>query len=79
MTGAFAIVALTALLSGCAEKASDYFPGYAEAEYVRLAAPITGTLLRIVRGIMLKGNGPAEIMPEVWPIALFMLAAGRWH
>ena len=32
--------------------------------------------LRIVRGIMLKGNGVAEIAPNVWPIALFMLVAG---
>jgi ABC-2 type transport system permease protein len=29
--------------------------------------------LRIVRGILLKGNGVAEILPEVWPIALFMV------
>jgi ABC-2 type transport system permease protein len=32
--------------------------------------------LRIVRGILLKGNGPAEIAGELWPIALFMLVAG---
>ena len=32
--------------------------------------------LRIVRGILLKGNGPAEILPELWPIALFTLAIG---
>jgi ABC-2 type transport system permease protein len=31
--------------------------------------------LRIVRGILLKGNGLAEVAPEVWPIALFALAA----
>ena len=29
--------------------------------------------LRIVRGILLKGNGVAETLPHVWPIALFML------
>jgi ABC-2 type transport system permease protein len=29
--------------------------------------------LRIVRGILLKGNGLVEIAPEVWPIALFMV------
>ncbi|MCX6906267.1 MAG: ABC transporter permease [Verrucomicrobia bacterium] len=28
--------------------------------------------LRIVRGILLKGNGLNDIMPELWPIALFM-------
>jgi ABC-2 type transport system permease protein len=32
--------------------------------------------LRIVRGILLKGSGWAEIAPEIWPIALFMLVAG---
>jgi ABC-2 type transport system permease protein len=28
--------------------------------------------LRIVRGILLKGNGFADVLPQVWPIALFM-------
>lgn len=28
--------------------------------------------LRIVRGILLKGNTPAEIMPQIWPLLLFM-------
>jgi len=31
--------------------------------------------LRIVRGVLLKGNGLAEITPELWPIALFLLVA----
>jgi ABC-2 type transport system permease protein len=30
--------------------------------------------LRIVRGILLKGNGAADIASHVWPIALFMAA-----
>jgi ABC-2 type transport system permease protein len=30
-------------------------------------------ILRIVRGILLKGNGFAEIAPDIWPIALFTL------
>ena len=29
--------------------------------------------LRIVRGIMLKGNGVPEIWPQLWPLALFMV------
>lgn len=29
--------------------------------------------LRIVRGILLKGNGLAETLPDLWPIALFVL------
>jgi ABC-2 type transport system permease protein len=28
--------------------------------------------LRIVRGILLKGNGLTQILPELWPIALFL-------
>jgi ABC-type multidrug transport system permease subunit len=33
-------------------------------------------VLRICRGILLKGNGLPEIMPDVWPIALFALVVG---
>lgn len=29
--------------------------------------------LRLVRGIMLKGNGALETLPHLWPMALFML------
>jgi ABC-2 type transport system permease protein len=32
--------------------------------------------LRIVRGVMLKGNGLAEAWPNLWPLLLFTLAAG---
>ena len=32
--------------------------------------------LRIVRGILLKGNGLAELLPELWPMLAFLLAAG---
>ncbi len=31
--------------------------------------------LRIVRGILLKGNGFEQILPQLWPIALFLLVA----
>jgi ABC-2 type transport system permease protein len=31
--------------------------------------------LRIVRGILLKGNGLAEIGPELWPLLLFLVVA----
>jgi ABC-2 type transport system permease protein len=33
-------------------------------------------ILRIVRGIMLKGNGFAEIATDLWPLALFALVLG---
>ena len=32
--------------------------------------PVTHAL-RVVRGILLKGNGVAEVLPELWPIAAF--------
>ena len=31
--------------------------------------------LRIVRGILLKGNGLPEMIPQLWQIALFIAAA----
>ena len=34
--------------------------------------PVTHAL-RIVRGVLLKGNGLAEIVPDLWPIAAFTL------
>jgi ABC-2 type transport system permease protein len=33
-------------------------------------------ILRICRGVMLKGNGFAEIAPNIWPMALFALVMG---
>jgi ABC-2 type transport system permease protein len=30
--------------------------------------------MRIVRGMLLKGNGWNEIAPEMWPMALFTIA-----
>jgi ABC-2 type transport system permease protein len=44
------------------------------AQWVGTCLPITH-FLRIVRGILLKGNGLGAILPEVWPIALFVAAA----
>jgi ABC-2 type transport system permease protein len=45
------------------------------AQTIGEALPLTH-FLRIVRGILLKGNGIAEVAPHLWPIALFMVAAG---
>jgi len=43
------------------------------AQVIGEVLPLTH-FLRIVRGILLKGNDWAEIWPNVWPIALFLLA-----
>src|SRR5580658_3337619 len=44
------------------------------AQWIGTCLPLTH-FLRIVRGILLKGNGMGEILPEVWPIALFIAVA----
>lgn len=44
------------------------------AQWLGEILPLTH-FLRIVRGILLKGNGWTEVWPEVWPLAAFMLAA----
>jgi len=51
-------------------------PGWAQD--IGETLPLTH-FLRVVRGILLKGNGLVEIAPDLWPIALFlvvMLAIG---
>jgi ABC-2 type transport system permease protein len=40
------------------------------AQYVARILPIT-YFLRIIRGIVLKGTGLAELWPEVWPLVAF--------
>jgi ABC-2 type transport system permease protein len=45
------------------------------AQAIGEVLPLTH-FLRIVRGILLKGNGVVEVLPHLWPIALFMLVAG---
>ena len=44
-------------------------PGWAQV--VGELLPVTH-FLRVIRGILLKGNGLNEIWPHLWPIALFM-------
>ncbi len=44
------------------------------AQIIGEVLPLTH-FLRIIRGILLKGNGPADIVPQVWPIALFAAVA----
>jgi len=45
------------------------------AQWLGEVLPLTH-FLRIVRAIMLKGAGPAEVLPQTWPIALFILVVG---
>jgi ABC-2 type transport system permease protein len=46
-------------------------PDWAQA--VGEALPLTH-FLRIVRGVMLKGSGFAEVWPDIWPLLAFLLA-----
>ena len=44
------------------------------AQWIGEVLPLTH-FLRIVRGILLKGNGVSDIAPEIWPILLFTAVA----
>jgi ABC-2 type transport system permease protein len=48
-------------------------PGWAQG--IGEVLPLTH-FLRIVRGILLKGNGAVELLPELWPMLAFLLVAG---
>jgi ABC-2 type transport system permease protein len=45
------------------------------AQYIGEVLPLTH-FLRIVRGILLKGNTFTQLWPELWPLLLFLLVAG---
>lgn len=45
------------------------------AQWLGEILPLTH-FLRVVRGILLKGNGLPDIFPNMWPIGLFLLIAG---
>jgi HlyD family secretion protein len=70
---------LAALLCGCAEKAPDFYPGYVEADYVRLASPIGGTLAKLFveRGSVLKSGAPAFVLEQQAERAARQEAAAR--
>ncbi|MFC0167396.1 ABC transporter permease [Pseudoduganella danionis] len=44
------------------------------AQYIGEVLPLTH-FLRIVRGILLKGNTFSQLWPELWPMCLFLIAA----
>lgn len=71
--------ALLVLLPGCAEDPSDYFPGYAEAEYVRLSAQVAGTLVRlhVQRGDRVEQDAPAFVLEQENEQAARQEAAAR--
>jgi len=54
------------LLAGCGNKPSDFFSGYAEADYVHLASPIAGTLTKLYlkRGDNAAQGAPAFVLEQ---------------
>ena len=44
------------------------------AQWIGSALPLTH-FLRVLRGILLKGNEAVDILPHLWPIAAFLLVA----
>jgi len=44
------------------------------AQWIGEIFPLTH-FLRIVRGVLLKGNDLVTILPNLWPIAAFLLVA----
>jgi HlyD family secretion protein len=52
--------------AGCGDQPADYFPGYVEADYVRLASPLAGTLTRLYveRGDALAQGSPAFVLEQ---------------
>jgi ABC-2 type transport system permease protein len=44
------------------------------AQWLGEILPLTH-FLRVLRGILLKGNGMPEVIHELWPVALFLLVA----
>ena len=65
--------------AGCARQAGDSFPGYTEAEYVRLTAPIAGTLtkLHLHRGDAASAGAPAFVLEQASEAAARQEAQSR--
>ena len=60
------LIAAAWLLTGCARNADEALPGYVEADYVRLSAPIAGTLARlhVQRGDTVAPGAPAFVLEQ---------------
>ncbi len=54
------VLAMASLLAACQPVPTNSFPGYAEGEFVRLAAPFAGSLttLNVKRGDLVAANAP---------------------
>jgi HlyD family secretion protein len=68
-----------ALAAGCSGQTDNFFPGYAEADYIRIAAPVGGTLvkLHVGRGDRVAHNAPAFVLESDSERAALQEAAAR--
>lgn len=59
-------LSMIASLPGCADKQTAFYPGYVEADYVRLASPVGGTLARLFveRGGQVAAGAPAFVLEQ---------------
>jgi len=60
MTSRLAALACALALAGCSERTPSGYPGYVEGEYVRVAAPLSGTLVQLAveRGHEIAQDAP---------------------
>jgi HlyD family secretion protein len=60
------VLSLALLLSACKAPPDDFYSGYVEADYVRLASPIGGTLLQVFvrRGDQVGQGAPAFVLEQ---------------
>ncbi|HKO88999.1 MAG TPA: HlyD family efflux transporter periplasmic adaptor subunit [Burkholderiales bacterium] len=61
-----AVALLCAALAACGKADDDPIPGYAEGEYVRVAAPLAGTLtdLKVQRGAQVNAGDPLFVLEQ---------------
>jgi HlyD family secretion protein len=61
-----ALAIVCALLAACTEKAPDHYPGYIEADYIRLASPVAGTVakLHVQRGDKVARDAPLFVLEQ---------------
>jgi HlyD family secretion protein len=62
----FAALAAAGALGACGDRSDGAFQGYAEGEYVRVAAPFAGNLqaLNVKRGMQVKADDPLFVLEQ---------------
>jgi len=73
------VLALCALAGGCGETTPAGYPGYVEADYVRVAAPLSGTLakLSVKKGDQIAAGAPLFVLESAQEAAARAEAEAR--